>query len=323
MPKISIIVPVYNTEKYLRPCLDSILAQKFTDWETILVDDGSKDQSGQICDEYVNKAPRFTVIHNENHGVSVTRNIGIKNANAEWLYFIDADDELLPDALENLYRNTSEEVDLVSASYVRYEENKIIPERQASVDALLTREQFIKEISYYKARNCERYCWTKLFRRSVIQNNNLSFDTTLAYREDVVFLYSYLIHCSRQIKCVKAPVYNYYRRSEGAAMTYVAKYSPKSKGIFLSIERCLNMVKGDVKLKEAKEGLKSELINAYFQLRVLIYNSGNSELKKEKRDLWKRLTKHIGFKRALIIQIKEFLRPTYHKIKMILFMGKK
>lgn len=99
-PKISIIVPVYKVEQYLRRCLDSIVAQTFTDWECILIDDGSPDNSGVICDEYVAKDNRFHVIHKENKGVSAARNAGLDAARGEWIGFVDSDDWIEPKTYE-------------------------------------------------------------------------------------------------------------------------------------------------------------------------------------------------------------------------------
>ena len=91
-PKISVIVPVYNTEKYLRRCIDSVLAQTYQDFELLLIDDGSKDSSGAICDEYAAKDARVRVFHKENGGVSSARNLGLDNARGEWVTFVDSDD---------------------------------------------------------------------------------------------------------------------------------------------------------------------------------------------------------------------------------------
>ena len=91
-PQISIVVPVYNVEKYLERCIDSILAQTFTDFELLLINDGSKDSSGLICDKYTEKDSRIRVFHKENEGVSRARNLGISNARGRWLCFIDSDD---------------------------------------------------------------------------------------------------------------------------------------------------------------------------------------------------------------------------------------
>lgn len=103
MPKISVIVPVYNVEKYLHECVDSILAQTFTDFELILVDDGSKDNSGTICDEYADKDKRITIIHQENQGQAAARNNAIAIAKGEWIHFVDSDDLIHPQMLEILY----------------------------------------------------------------------------------------------------------------------------------------------------------------------------------------------------------------------------
>lgn len=100
-PKISVIVPVYNTEKYLHRCIDSILAQTFTDFELLLIDDGSKDNSGTICDEYAAKDSRVRVFHKENGGVSSARNLGLDNAKGEWISFVDSDDYTDSYFLEN------------------------------------------------------------------------------------------------------------------------------------------------------------------------------------------------------------------------------
>ncbi|MBO5676389.1 MAG: glycosyltransferase family 2 protein [Bacteroidaceae bacterium] len=113
-PKISVILPVYNTEKYLHHCIDSILAQTFTDFELLLIDDGSKDGSGKICDEYSAKDSRIRVFHKENGGVSSARNLGLRNAQGEWIIFIDSDDWISGSMLLDMYEKAiSEKSDIV------------------------------------------------------------------------------------------------------------------------------------------------------------------------------------------------------------------
>lgn len=104
-PIISVIVPVYNVEKYLKRCMDSIFAQTFNDYEVILVDDGSTDKSGMMCDDYAENNTNIFVIHKENKGPSHTRNIGIENAKGQFVYFLDSDDYIIPECLEILYKN--------------------------------------------------------------------------------------------------------------------------------------------------------------------------------------------------------------------------
>lgn len=108
MPKISVIVPVYNVEKYIRECVDSILVQTFTDFELILVNDGSRDNSGAICDEYAAKDKRITLIHQENQGQAAARNNAIAIAKGEWIHFVDSDDLIHPQMLEILYSAVDE-----------------------------------------------------------------------------------------------------------------------------------------------------------------------------------------------------------------------
>lgn len=112
MPKISVIVPVYNVEKYLNECVDSILAQTFTDFELILVDDGSRDNSGAICDEYASKDERISVIHQENQGQAASRNTAVAIAKGEWIHFVDSDDLIHPQMLEILYSAVDENIQI-------------------------------------------------------------------------------------------------------------------------------------------------------------------------------------------------------------------
>ena len=317
-PIVTVIIPVYNAEEYLASCLESVRNQSFKAFEVILVDDGSIDTSGRICDAYVAKDSRFTVIHKQNEGVSASRNIGIKNSKTEWLLFIDADDELLSNGLEILYRNTSDKIDLVSASYIRFEGGTIVPETNECIDCMYSREGFINAISFYRTRNCERYCWNKLFRYSIINDNSLFFNQDLAYREDVVFLYNYLIHCNNSIKCIKDPVYLYNRRNEGAAMTCLTSYSPKSKGMFFALESCLKIVQGNTSLSDAEHRLKSELKYAYYHLRFLIEKTRDSGLNKEKHDLWRRFKPYLTIKESIVVQLKYLVRPFYSFFKKLL-----
>ena len=124
MPKVSIIVPVYNVEQYLRQCLDSILVQTFTDWECILVDDGSTDCSKDICDEFANKDSRFRVVHKKNGGVSSARNKGIELSRGVYITFVDADDTIDKDVLSavNKYFQFYDIIQIPRSSGSRYKE---------------------------------------------------------------------------------------------------------------------------------------------------------------------------------------------------------
>ena len=143
-PKISIIVPVYKAEPYLHRCIDSILAQTFTDWELLLIDDGSPDSSGEICDEYASRDSRIQVFHKENGGVSSARNMGLDSMRGEYVTFVDADDCLYVDALE-VFMAHIVKYDL---DFAQCEFNRIFDEKNRGQDGcsdVLTAEEYIKK----------------------------------------------------------------------------------------------------------------------------------------------------------------------------------
>ena len=313
IPKISIIVPVYNVDSYLPQCLDSILAQTFTDWEAILVDDGSTDRSGVICDEYAKQDSRIRVIHRENAGVSSARNAGMAIALGEYLYFTDADDELLPDCLTILHSNMGDDVDLVTASYQRYHDGEFIPDVHSRAGGLFSVKDYLETISTLpNAHFCERYCVTKLFRKSIIEDNNLRFDSRFAYREDVLFLYSYVVCCSCGVVGVNKPVYNYYRRTSGAAVSHTKGLTPHSSDIFFAIERCFILVRNSGLSKAAEERLKREMIEAYTHYRKLLRGVGEKKYKQVVRKMDKSLYSVLSKKVFYKMKTKNFLRPAYH-----------
>ena len=124
MAEVSIIVPVYQVENYIRQCIDSILAQTFTDFELILVDDGSKDQSGQICDAYAGMDERVKVIHKKNGGLSDARNRGMDQAVGNYFMFVDSDDYIAPTMIEYLYQHIlNENADIAACNYLYFFEN--------------------------------------------------------------------------------------------------------------------------------------------------------------------------------------------------------
>ena len=126
MAEISVIVPIYNSERYIKRCVDSILTQTFKDFELILLDDGSTDQSGRLCDDYAEQDSRIRVIHQKNQGQASTRNTGIRLSSAKWIAFVDADDMIHPQYFEILYRVAVENKVKISACHAF--EGKNLPE---------------------------------------------------------------------------------------------------------------------------------------------------------------------------------------------------
>ena len=215
---ISIIIPVFNTIQYLPRCLESVLNQSFTDFELVLVDDGSTDGSGETCDAYAQKDSRIRVYHQENGGVSSARNLGLDHATGDWIYFVDSDDEVLPDGLQTLVNCISDEVDIVMGGYVDVDENGVPFEVNKRVDVILSKKQSLVSLyggygSYYPYCG---YLWMRLLRRRVIQESHLLFNPAFAVKEDTLFLTRYVCKSNGITRQTTTPVYKYYRRSDSA-----------------------------------------------------------------------------------------------------------
>lgn len=169
MPRISLIVPVYNVEAYLAACVDSILAQTFTDFECILVDDGSPDGCPALCDAYANRDARIRVIHQKNAGVSAARNTGIQVARGEWLAFVDADDCVHPEFLELLYDAVqSHQAQIACCSHGEMEENGRMEGKGPSGPVqVFSGRQALTE--HYRHSHFPFTVWGKLYARSLVE----------------------------------------------------------------------------------------------------------------------------------------------------------
>ncbi|MGN0373001.1 MAG: DNA-deoxyinosine glycosylase [Enterocloster sp.] len=219
MPLVSLIIPVYNAEKYLRRCLDSARAQTFSDLEIILVNDGSTDRSLEICREYMKLDPRFRLIDKENTGVSDSRNKAISAAKGEYLQFMDSDDWLTPDATEILMMAArSLDCDLVIADFYRVDKNVFTEQQHIRERGLLTREQFAEYMMQDPADFYYGVLWNKLYRRSIIAEHHLTMDTDLRWCEDFLFNLRFIRFASR-FTAVQAPIYYYMKRKGSIVST--------------------------------------------------------------------------------------------------------
>ncbi len=186
IPTISVIVPVYNTEKYLNQCIDSILAQTFTDFELLLIDDGSTDNSAMICDEYAQKDSRVRVFHKKNGGVSSARNLGLDNACGEWIAFVDGDDWIKPNYLYSMISQS--DADLIMSSFEIIDKVEMWDNRIGNELYNNSKIKFFLERYINTATLCAPWC--KLFKKSII--GNLKFDETISFAEDTIFCFEYL-----------------------------------------------------------------------------------------------------------------------------------
>lgn len=179
-PKISVIVPVYKAEAYLHRCVDSLLAQTFRDFEILLIDDGSPDRSGEICDEYAKKDKRVRVFHKENGGVSSARQCGMDNARGEYTIHADPDDWVDPDMLQELYEKAkAEDADMVICDFYNEEKNKTTYVCQ--VPSSLYHETVLCDLF----RKLHGSCCNKFVRRSCYECFKINFPLELSYCEDL------------------------------------------------------------------------------------------------------------------------------------------
>ncbi len=228
MPRISIIIPVYGVEKYLPQCLDSILQQSFTDYEVILVDDCSKDNSGKICDEYSAKDSRFKVFHKkQNEGPAQARQEGLAAADGEWILFVDSDDWLAPGALSTLSEEITDDLDILVFGMTLSHENidgKIIRNEVIAPDSAKAATQ--KEIgNLLVALDSQRsfpYLWNKLYRARLLRDSGVILPP-LRNMED--FFYNIEVFPkAREIIVIPQPFYHY---RKPARETLVSAYNPQ------------------------------------------------------------------------------------------------
>lgn len=215
-PKISIIIPVYNAKMYIIQCILSISKQEYNNFEVILVDDGSKDGSSKICDDWAEKDHRFKVIHQTNLGVSIARNVGIDNSTGDYIVFVDADDFLLPCALKSLYDNMVQtKTQLVCGSYQMQKTRnrlKVITYQDA-----VYKENEFDENFVYILRDIANAPWGKLFDAQIIRKRNIRFPERVKYGEDSVFLIRYCRYIDSLSICSDI-LYNYNFTDSNSAM---------------------------------------------------------------------------------------------------------
>lgn len=187
-PLVSIIVPVYNVESILRCCVDSILSQTFKDFEMILVDDGSTDNSPTICDSYASLDARIRVIHQSNSGLSIARNRGTEVAQGKWVYYVDSDDWMEPDYLNNFVKH-SKDKDIVIQGF-QYDGGRNEMVRYGSIVSS-SAESVICHL--FETDDIVGVVWDKFYRKDIIDNYKIRFED-IHFVEDLIFFFDYLSH---------------------------------------------------------------------------------------------------------------------------------
>lgn len=236
--RVSVIVPVYNTEKYLARCIDSILAQTHKDLQIILVDDGSTDKSGEICDSYAKADNRIIAIHQENSGVSKARNAGIDVANGDYIAFVDSDDTIRPDMYESLLGIAKKTgADIVTSDFIfngnnvknSLDENSLYDEKRIK-EEVLPQFTYSNSIGVFEFKN-------KIFKSELIKFNNIVFYEGFSYQEDLMFMINIYAH-TKSLYYLPEAFYEYVPLSTGLYSSYrenAGEKFIKARGIITSL----------------------------------------------------------------------------------------
>lgn len=213
---ISVIVPTYNVELYIARCIESILAQSYSNWELVLINDGSTDRSGKICDDYSRKYQNIHVIHQTNRGVSAARNVGIESAKGEYLLFVDPDDWIAPNMLETMVTK-GHGAELIACGYtivLQLEDGKMVYKERRIWDN--KEEAFETKDIYYNLLARSGVIWNKMFRRAVLGSSRFRED--LQYGEDTLFL-AELFESVHSAVLIPEPLYYYFKNRSGNVMS--------------------------------------------------------------------------------------------------------
>lgn len=252
MLKVSIVVPIYNVEKYLEQCIESIVNQTLEDIEIILVDDGSPDNCPQICDNYAKKDNRIKVVHKKNGGLSSARNAGIEVATGNYIGFVDSDDYIELDMYEKMYNIAIENnVDFVMSDYYRVsDEGKVIATLdmdEGIYDKNKIKKDIFPTLIMGEDINYGRLLavWHCLYKKELLYKNNLMFDEEVKYSEDNLFS-SIIGYNANSFYYMKGSyLYNYRYNPNSISSTYkpdawlvYLKMNKKLKDLFLSVEDC-------------------------------------------------------------------------------------
>lgn len=303
-PEISIIIPVYNSEKYLRACLDSVLDQTFTDFELILVDDGSPDRCGGICDEYADKDERVRVCHIENSGSSAARNYGIDRARGKYLGFIDSDDYIDKDMYRVLYDNLKkEDADLSMCGLYDVYGGEIINKVDKPIYRTMDAEETILTVMEAKLTSVTPV--NKLYKKELFEG--IRYPVGEDSGEDASIIVELLLRCKKTVMTTEQKYYYIHR--EGSITT--RDFKPSDKSVIHAYKKNYNLIKEHV--PSLIPVARMRICWAYFFVLDKLLTSGNRrEYREEEKELVDYLRDHMRF----ILQDKRFNRS--RKIAMLM-----
>lgn len=238
---VSIVIPIYNVEDFLGNCLSSIKNQSYKNIEVLLVNDGSKDNSKKICDNFVEIDDRFKYFYQKNSGVSSARNNGMRNAQGEYITFVDGDDYLDKNHIEKMINGLSQS-ELAISGRKNVTENGIEAEFKNDRNIIFTRKELIDQI--LKTGIVYSFPWNKIYKLKILHDNSIQFDESLDYGEDLVFNIQYAL-LTRKSTLITGSTYNYVYRENSVSNQLNAATLRKRITDLLSIKRVIDMLPYD------------------------------------------------------------------------------
>ena len=294
MDKVSIVIPVYNCEKYLDECLNSVIKQTYNNIEVLLIDDGSTDLSGKICDVYSEKDSRFKTFHIKNGGVSNARNTGINEATGKYITFIDADDIVSEYFIEKMVFGYKDDVGLVVCNYTcLYKDTEVY--KPYDIQGIISSETAKKEL--FKDNSIRGFSCNKMFLLKTIKDNNLLFDINIKICEDLLFCFTYM-NFIKNISIINEKHY-FYRMRKGSALN-----NSKIKNDLTVFDSYKKMYNIDNRVYEYSKELYTYLFFKYYKA-LKKNNMLDSVYKVAIGDMIK--NKNISFKQKLIILCHRYL----------------
>ncbi|RLZ12732.1 glycosyltransferase family 2 protein [Faecalibacter macacae] len=296
-PKISIIVPVYNTEKYLAKCLDSILNQTLQDIEIIVVNDGSKDQSQSVIDRYAIKDHRIFSIYKENGGLSDARNVGLDNSTGEFIAFIDSDDYIESEMLEKMYELTKRHnSEIVLCDLVKVDENgkefRDLPQSPQLPEKIVLKN----DLTIFGEMSC--FACNKIFKKSLF--NNHRFKKGIHFED--IELIPKLILDSKIISKINEPFYKYFERQDSITKTH----TNKGLDMFVAVEAVSNYFKKSEYSNQLNELKRFQIIQGYYSFLAYVAYVKDKKLKSEMINKLNEFTILNSIKKSDIINYRRF-----------------
>lgn len=286
--KLSIIIPVYDSEKFLSRCIDSILSQSFENFELIIVDDGSTDRSGTICDYYKNKDQRVIVVHQKNAGVSNARNVGLELARGEYVQFVDADDYIERNFLENLksYIELYSSPSIIFWGFKGEKHGIVVKDYKHKLKYANTPVDLIDSIISLEYNNLFGWAWNKIYRRDIILKNKILFNTDISLHEDHLFSLEY-IKFVEDLLILDISPYHYDTSSDNSLVKKLLPYNEYKiiKSLILEYElEVLNLYQKYVTTKyyfnKKNDLLKWYYLSIVHQISNVLVSTNNKDYKK-------------------------------------------